>query len=439
MMKSQVALLYVLIIMSEGSAQSLKPRQSVFFSDVNLKLFKEPDFDGLSSMLVREDIGLLFIGARGKVITLSLDNITEKTGEINWTVTSKEKAQCKVKGKSIEECDNYIIMMHTLNDGRILVCGTKAFEPTCTHLMFEEGNVTMEDSFQSGRGKVPFDPNQNFASMMNGDTLYTAGSINFRGTVMSFQRHGKNYMRTEPTWSWLNGPNMISINFAEISKHSNNNEDDNVFLFLTELDTEDQRSHLRLSRVARVCKSDVGGLRTLQRKWTSFLKARLDCPFGDEGSESLVQDVFFLRDENNVTDSIFYATFTLIPKPSSSCSQSAVCAYKVSDIQQVFRGNFMTFTDSGSWTRYTGTVFSPYPGSCINDEMRAKGVRTSKDLPDATLLFVRKHPLMEKAVTPITGRPLLVRSTAQFSRIVVDKVTSLDGQQHIIMLIGNSK
>ncbi|XP_014879897.1 semaphorin-4E-like isoform X1 [Poecilia latipinna] len=358
--------------------------------------------------------------------------------QINWTVTSKEKAQCKVKGKSIEECDNYIIMMHTLNDGRILVCGTKAFEPTCTHLMFEEGNVTMEDSFQSGRGKVPFDPNQNFASMMNGDTLYTAGSINFRGTVMSFQRHGKNYMRTEPIWSWLNGPKMISINFAEISKHSNNNEDDNVFLFLTELETEAQRSRLRLSRVARVCKSDLGGLRTLQRKWTSFLKARLDCPFGDEGSESLVQDVFFLQDENNVTDSIFYATFTLIPKPSSSCSQSAVCAYKLSDIQQVFRGNFMTFTDSGSWVRYTGTVFSPYPGSCINDEMRAKGVRTSKDLPDVTLLFVRNHPLMEKAVTPITGRPLLVRSTAQFSRIVVDKVTSLDGQQHIIMLIGNN-
>lgn len=34
--------------------------------------------------------------------------------------------------------------------------------------MFEEGNVTMEDSFQNGRGKVPFDPNENFASMVNG-------------------------------------------------------------------------------------------------------------------------------------------------------------------------------------------------------------------------------------------------------------------------------
>ncbi|XP_008401576.1 semaphorin-4D-like [Poecilia reticulata] len=126
-------------------------------------------------------------------------------------------------------------------------------------------------------------------------------------------------------------------------------------------------------------------------------------------------------------------------KPSSSCSQSAVCAYKVSDIQQVFRGNFMTLTDSGSWVRYSGTVPTPYPGSCINDEMRAKGVKTSRELPDTNLLFVKDHPLMHKEVTPINGRPLLVQSEAQFSRIVVDKVTSLDGQQHIIMLIGNSK
>ncbi|XP_043999353.1 semaphorin-4E-like isoform X2 [Gambusia affinis] len=435
MMKSQVALLYVLIIMSKGSAQSMKPRRSVFFSDVNLKLFKEPDFDGLSSVLVREDIGQLFIGARGKIITLSLDDITKKTKEINWIVTSKEKALCQMKGKSIEVCDNYITLMHTLNDGRILVCGTKAFDPTCTHLMFEEGNVTMEDSFENGRGKVPFDPNENFASLVNGNTLYTAGTINFLGTVKSFQRHGRNSLMTEQIWSWLKGPNMISMKFAEISKHSYNNEDDSVFLFLTEIGIENQRNHLRLSRVAR---SDMGGLRTLQRKWTSFLKAYLDCPFGDEGSTSLVQDVFFLQDEKNVSDSIFYATFTLSPKPSSTCSQSAVCAYKLSDIQQVFRGNFMTETDSGPWVRFTGSYTSPYPRTCINDEMRAKGVRTSRDVLDSDLMFVKNHPLMEQVVTPITGKPLLVGSAAQFSRIVVDKVTSLDGQQHNVMFISNN-
>ncbi|XP_032424924.1 semaphorin-4D-like [Xiphophorus hellerii] len=70
--------------------------------------------------------------------------------------------------------------------------------------------------------------------------------------------------------------------------------------------------------------------------------------------------------------------------------------------------------------------------------MRASGVRTSHDLPDSTLLFVMNHPLMEQVVTPITGKPLLVRSTAQFSRIVVDKVTSLDGEQHNVMFISNN-
>ncbi|XP_023208454.1 semaphorin-4E-like [Xiphophorus maculatus] len=70
--------------------------------------------------------------------------------------------------------------------------------------------------------------------------------------------------------------------------------------------------------------------------------------------------------------------------------------------------------------------------------MRASGVRTSHNFPDATLLFVKNHPLMEQVVTPITGKPLLVRSMAQFSKIVVDKVTSLDGEQHTVMFISNN-
>ncbi|XP_027856405.1 semaphorin-4E-like [Xiphophorus couchianus] len=437
MMKSQVALLCVLIIMSEGSAKSLKARRSVFFSDINLKLFKGPDFDGLSSLLVREDIGLLFVGARGKVITLSLNDITKKTSETRWTVSSEDKSQCQRKGKSKEECDNYITMMHTLSDGRILVCGTRAFDPTCTHLMFKGGTVTMEDTTQSGRGKIPFDPKDQFASMMNENMLYTAASTNFRGLLKTFQRHGQNPIRNEEKETWLSDPKMISIHMAEINKISENGEDDNVFLFLNENAVE-ERHGLRVSRVVRVCKSDLGGLRILQRKWTSFLKAHLDCPFGDEGSASLVKDVFLLKDEKNLLDSVFYATFTSNLEPSSTCSQSAVCSYKLSDIQQVFRGNFLTLSNSGCWVTHTGVVPNPYPGSCINDEMRASGVRTSHDLPDSTLLFVMNHPLMEQVVTPITGKPLLVRSTAQFSRIVVDKVTSLDGEQHNVMFISNN-
>lgn len=70
--------------------------------------------------------------------------------------------------------------------------------------------------------------------------------------------------------------------------------------------------------------------------------------------------------------------------------------------------------------------------------MRANGVMTSLNLSDTTLLFVKSHPLMEGVVTPITGKPLLVQASTQFTKVVVDQVTSLDGQQHHVIFFGTS-
>ncbi|KAM4542788.1 semaphorin-4E-like [Odontesthes bonariensis] len=403
---------------------------------MNLKQFKESELGSFSSLMVRDDIGQLVLGARGKILALSLEDITKKISEEKWSVSLADKALCQMKGKGAEECHNFIRVLHTMEDSKMLACGTNAFNPACDTVTFRNGKVFLERKPQDGRGKVPFDPYQSFASLMDGNTLYSATSSNFLGTEVVFQRHGLNPVKTEMTRSWLNEPTMISINMAEVSRSAENGEDDVVFLFFTENAVEERRGNIWVSRVARVCKSDLGGKMTLQKRWTSFLKARLDCPFGDAGSPSLVQDVFLLQDPNNVQDSIFYATFTSNPEPSSLCSQSAVCAYKLSDISHVFRGKFLTESDTGSWDTYTGEEHSPYPGSCIDDEMRAKGVMTSLNLSDTTLLFVKKHPLMEAVVTPITGKPLLVQTMTRFSKIVVDQVTSLDGQRHRIFFIG---
>lgn len=54
---------------------------------------------------------------------------------------------------------------------------------------------------------------------------------------------------------------------------------------------------------------DMGGQRTLQRKWTSFMKARLDCSFPELSLPPIVQDVFLLKDDN-WRSSVFYAVFT---------------------------------------------------------------------------------------------------------------------------------
>lgn len=54
---------------------------------------------------------------------------------------------------------------------------------------------------------------------------------------------------------------------------------------------------------------DQGGLRTLQKKWTSFLKARLICSRPDSGLVfNILQDVFVLRAPG--LEAVFYAVFT---------------------------------------------------------------------------------------------------------------------------------
>lgn len=113
-------------------------------SDVKLKLFQEPGFDGLSSLMVRDDVGLLFIGARGKVVALSLDDISNKTREVGvwpgwtakyqkcegkrlyisktwfglfqdtWTASPTDTAACLMKGKSRE------VQCRTLTPGNII-------------------------------------------------------------------------------------------------------------------------------------------------------------------------------------------------------------------------------------------------------------------------------------------------------------------------------
>ena len=61
-----------------------KSPASLSFSglDMNLTQFKESGFGSLSSFMIRDDIGQLVVGARGKVLTLDLDDITKKTSEV---------------------------------------------------------------------------------------------------------------------------------------------------------------------------------------------------------------------------------------------------------------------------------------------------------------------------------------------------------------------
>uniref|UniRef100_A0A672K1P5 Semaphorin-4E-like n=1 Tax=Sinocyclocheilus grahami TaxID=75366 RepID=A0A672K1P5_SINGR len=431
----------IFLVCAYNGWSSLKsiPRKTIQYEDNNVITFKEEGVWNYSTMLIREDLGLLVLGAREAIYTLDINDISVAKSKVLWKVTEEKQKECTSKGKHPDiDCRNYVRMLHQMNDSVMYMCGTNAFSPTCDYITYGDGQLKLEGKQEDGRGKCPFDPFQRSSSVMVDQDLYSATSLNFLGSEPVILRTSPISLRTVFKSSWLNEPNFIYMDVVPESEDSPEGDDDKVYMFFSENAVEyDFYNKLVVSRVARVCKGDMGGQRTLQRKWTSFLKARLDCSVPEPSLPYIIQDVFHVR-HKKWRKSVFYAVFT---SQSSTDRSSAVCAYDVTDISEVFsRGKFKTEVtvemSDVKWVTYNGELPVPRPGACINNAARSSGIMRSLDLPDKTLQFIRDRPLMDDAVRPITGKPLLLKSGPLLTRLVVDHVTASDGQSYPVMFVG---
>lgn len=96
---------------------------------------------------------------------------------------------------------------------------------------------------------------------------------------------------------------------------------------------------------------------------------------------------------------LIYGVFTT---PTNSIGGSAVCAFAMSSVLDVFQGAFKEQeTINSNWLRVTPEkVPEPRPGACVND---------SRTLPDITVNFVKTHPLMDDAVQSFFVLPVLTK------------------------------
>uniref|UniRef100_A0A8C0ZZC9 Semaphorin-4D n=1 Tax=Castor canadensis TaxID=51338 RepID=A0A8C0ZZC9_CASCN len=296
---------------------------------------------------------------------------------------------------------------------------------------------------EDGKGRCPFDPAHSYTSIMVDGELYSGTSYNFLGSEPIISRNSfHRSLRTEYAIPWLNKPSFVFADVIRKSPDSTKGEDDRVYFFFTEVSVEYEFVFkLMIPRIARVCKGDQGGLRTLQKKWTSFLKARLICAWPDSGLIfNILQDVFVLR-APGLKEPVFYALFT---PQLNNVGLSAVCAYTLSTVEAVFsHGKYMqsaTVEQSHTkWVRYNGLVPTPRPGACIDDEARAANYTSSLNLPDKTLQFVKDHPLLDDSVTPIDNRPRLIKKDVNYTQIVVDRTQALDGTIYDVMFISTDQ
>ncbi|XP_078275534.1 semaphorin-3A-like isoform X2 [Rhinoraja longicauda] len=354
------------------------------------------------TLLLDEERGRLFVGAKDHILSLSLIDVTQDVLTIAWPPNPARRDECKWAGKDVtKECANFIRVLQHFNQTHLYACGTGAFHPTCAYIHI--GHPTEEHVFklvtshyENGRGKSPYDPR-----------LLTT--------------------------SLLIEPKFIG---AHLIPESDYPEDDKVFFFFREnaLDGEysGKATH---SRIGQICKNDFGGHRSLVNKWVTFLKARLVCavpgPNGIDTHFDELQDVYVMNSKDPKNPTI-YAIFTT----SSNIFQgSAVCMYNMVDVRRVFLGPYAHREGpSYQWVPYQGRVPYPRPGTCPSKTFG--GFDSTKDFPDDVMTFARGHPAMYNPVLPVSNRPIVIKTNVDyhFTQITVDRVEAEDGQYDVMFI-----
>ncbi|XP_041089482.1 semaphorin-4C-like [Polyodon spathula] len=416
------------------------PRKTVLRNSLKgVRRFSSPSVFNYTTLTLDEVSGFLYVGAREAAFALDMNNVElERKPSIMWGAPTDKKTECVLKGKNNQtECFNHIRFLQNFNRTHMYCCGTYAFQPKCAYI--DTSRFTLElSSMEDGKGKCPYDPAKGHTGLIVDGELYSATLNNFLGTEPVVLRNvGGHYsMKTEYLPSWLNEPDFVGSSFVPESVDSPIGDDDKIYFFFSERAVElDCDSDLVVTRVARVCKGDVGGARTLQKKWTSFLKARVLCSLPERQVHfNRLQAVFTLRLAEGWQHSSFYTVFRA---QWGDVDVSAVCQYHIDDIKKVFDGPYKEYREPAQkWGRYTNQVPVPRPGACITNWHRETGFNSSLQLPDNTLNFAKKHPLMDDKVS---ARPLLVKKSVNFTQIAVDRVSAIDHRRYDVLFIGTAE
>uniref|UniRef100_A0A2K5DZK8 Semaphorin 4G n=1 Tax=Aotus nancymaae TaxID=37293 RepID=A0A2K5DZK8_AOTNA len=418
------------------------PRMTIPYEELSgIRHFKGKA-QNYSTLLLEEASARLLVGARGALYSLSANDIGDGAHkEIHWEASPEMRSKCHQKGKNNQtECFNHVRFLQRLNSTHLYACGTHAFQPLCAAIDAEA--FTLPTSFEEGKEKCPYDPARGFTGLIIDGGLYTATRYEFRSTPDIRRSRHPHSLRTEETpMHWLNDAEFVFSVLVRESKASAVGDDDKVYYFFTERATEEgsgsfpqSRSSHRVARVARVCKGDLGGKKILQKKWTSFLKARLICHIP---LYETLRGVCSL-DADTSSRTHFYAVFTLSTQ-WKTLEASAICRYDLAEMQAVFAGPYMEYQDgSRRWGRYEGGVPEPRPGSCITDSLRNQGYNSSQDLPSLVLDFVKLHPLMARPVVPTRGRPLLLKRNVRYTHLTGTPVTTPAGPTYDLLFLGTA-
>ncbi|KAI4798715.1 hypothetical protein KUCAC02_020536, partial [Chaenocephalus aceratus] len=356
-----------------------------------------------------------------------------------------------------EECQNYIRVL-LVNGNRLFTCGTNAFTPICTNRTLT--NLTEIHDQISGMARCPYNPLHNSTALITSSgELYAATAMDFSGRDPAIYRSlgGLPPLRTAQYNSkWLNEPNFVSS--YDIGNFT-------YFFFL----------RTRWSTTA------AGRCFPAREEF-----ARLNCSRPGEipFNYNELQGTFYLPELE-----LLYGIFTT---NVNSIAASAVCAFNLSAISQVFNGPFKyqensrsawlpdnyhreaiarrrthcslieDFTpvlsaernapvfepqiDAGSSQQELICSQGPVSAQCDESALGYPGAKQSKtkcgtidsgsyvNLTERNLPDAQKFLLMHEVVQPVVPVPYFMEDNVRFTHVAVDVVQGKDTLLHIIYL-----
>ncbi|XP_067874111.1 semaphorin 6D isoform X7 [Heterodontus francisci] len=382
-------------------------------------------------MLKIED--LLYIAGRDQVYTINLNNpprgeiISSK--KLTWKSRQQDRSNCAMKGKHKDECHNFIKVFVPKTDNTVFVCGTNAFNPVCRYYRLDTLDYYGEEV--SGLARCPFDAKQTNVALFADNKLYSATVADFLASDAVIYRSmgdGSALRTIKYDSKWIKEPHFLHA--VEYGNY--------VYFFFREIAVEHNNLGKAVySRVARICKNDMGGSqRVLEKHWTSFLKARLNC--------SVPGDSFFYFDVlQSITDIIeingYPTIIGVFTTQLNSIPGSAVCAFNMEDIEKSFKGRFKEQkTPDSVWTAVPeDRVPKPRPGCCAGHGP-AESYKISIDFPDETLSFIKSHPLMDSAVPSLIEEPWFTKTRVRYrlTAIAIDNAAG-PRQNYTVTFIGS--
>ncbi|XP_047443216.1 semaphorin-6B [Mugil cephalus] len=374
----------------------------------------------------------LYIGARDDLFRVELDIVAGDemfySKKRTWESNKNDIRICRMKGKHEDECRNFMKVLLS-RQGGLFLCGTNAFNPLCAN--YTGDTLEMVGDTVSGMARCPYDPKHANVAVFAEGNLFTATVTDFLAIdAVIYRSLGDSpALRTVKHDSkWFREPYFVSA--VEWGPH--------IYFFFREIAMEfNYLEKVVVSRVARVCKRDQGGSqRVLEKQWTSFLKARLNC--------SVPGDSHFYFNLLHSTSPVIRMhgrdiILGVFSTPANSIPGSAVCAFDMEQLATVFDGRFKEQKSPESiWTPVPDEVIpKPRPGGCA---VQGSRFNSSNSFPDEMLNFVKTHPLMDEAVPSLGQRPWIVRTMVryQLNKIVVDTEAG-PHRNRTVLFLGSSR